>query len=73
MGGTRPKLFTGAGMVVGALGGSRLIPAPRYGHAVLVGTLISVGAAFVMAASMLWPQPLLAGLSFFLFGAGPII
>ncbi len=63
----------GAGMVIGALAASRLIPALRYGHAVLLGPLVSVGAAFVMAASTLWPQPLLAGLSFFLFGAGPII
>ncbi|MCA0242286.1 MAG: MFS transporter [Proteobacteria bacterium] len=63
----------GAGMVLGALAAPRLIPALRYGHAVLLGPLVSVLAAFVMAASTRWPLPALAGLSFFLFGAGPII
>ena len=63
----------GVGMVLGALVAQRLIPALPYGQAVLLGPLVSVGAAFVMAASTLWPQPALAGLSFFLFGAGPII
>ena len=63
----------GAGMVLGALEAQRLIPALRYGQAVLLGPLVSVAAAFVMAASTLWPHPMLAGLAFFLFGAGPII
>ena len=63
----------GAGMVLGALGARRLIPALRYGHAVLLGPLVSVAAALVMVATIAWPLPLLAGLSFFLFGAGPII
>jgi predicted MFS family arabinose efflux permease len=63
----------GGGMVLGALAAQRLIPALPYGQAVLLGPLVSVAAAFVMAASTLWPQPALAGLSFFLFGAGPII
>lgn len=63
----------GGGMVLGALAAQRLIPALPYGQAVLLGPLVSVAAAFVMAASTRWPQPVLAGLSFFLFGAGPII
>jgi predicted MFS family arabinose efflux permease len=63
----------GAGMVVGALAAARVMPALRYGQAVLLGPLVSVLAGFTMAASLWWPQPLLAGLSFFLFGVGPII
>lgn len=63
----------GAGMVIGALAASRLIPALRYGQAVLLGPLVSVAAAFTMVASTQWPWSALAGLSFFLFGVGPII
>lgn len=63
----------GGGMVLGALAAQRLIPALRYGQAVLLGPLVSVVAGFTLAASTWWPQPLLAGLAFFLFGAGPII
>ena len=63
----------GAGMVLGALGARRLIPALPYGQAVLLGPLVSVAAVLVMLASLGWPTPWLAGASFFLFGAGPII
>jgi hypothetical protein len=40
---------------------------------VALGPLVSVAAAAAMAATLLWPTGLLAGLSFFLFGAGPIV
>ena len=63
----------GVGMVFGALAATRLIPALRYGHAVIVGPALSVLAALAMAATSAWPQPGLAALSFFLFGAGPIL
>jgi predicted MFS family arabinose efflux permease len=63
----------GVGMVVGALGASRLMGRLRYGHAVLLGPLVSVAAALAMAASTVWPRPAWAALAFFLFGVGPII
>jgi predicted MFS family arabinose efflux permease len=63
----------GVGMVLGALAAGRVIRALPYGQAVLLGPLVSVLAAFTMAASTLWPQPALAALSFFLFGVGPIV
>jgi hypothetical protein len=40
---------------------------------VLLGPAVSVLAMAVMVATLLWPMGALAGLSFFLFGAGPII
>lgn len=63
----------GVGMVLGALAAGRVMRVLPYGGAVLLGPLVSVLAAGVMAASTLWPRPALAGLSFFLFGAGPIL
>ncbi len=45
----------------------------RFGVAITLGPLVSVAAAFTMAASLVWPAPALAALSFFLFGAGPIV
>jgi predicted MFS family arabinose efflux permease len=63
----------GVGMVLGALTAGRVIRALPYGAAVMLGPLVSVLAAGVMAASTLWPWPALAAVSFFLFGAGPIL
>lgn len=63
----------GIGMVLGALAAGQVLRALPYGAAVLVGPLVSVLAAAVMAASTLWPRAWLAGVSFFLFGAGPIL
>ncbi len=63
----------GAGMVAGALAAPRILRRLRFGHAVLLGPLVSVLAASVMVATLAWPHPLLAGLSFVLFGAGPIV
>jgi predicted MFS family arabinose efflux permease len=63
----------GAGMVAGALG------APALGRVLTFGTMIVVGpfsaclASLLMAATIVAPSGLLAGLSFFLFGAGPVI
>ena len=63
----------GAGMVVGALLASRIVGALPFGRAVQLGPACSVLASALMAATLAWPTPLLAGLSFFVFGAGPVI
>ena len=67
----------GMGMVAGALAAPRLIAVVRFGTALLIGPLVSVAASAGMAATLLAPPGLraglLAGLSLFLFGVGPII
>jgi predicted MFS family arabinose efflux permease len=63
----------GIGMVAGALVASRLMARVRLGQALLLGPMMSVLAAALMAATLWWPTPLLAGLSFFCFGAGPLV
>lgn len=63
----------GAGMVVGALLAPRVVGALAFGRAVQLGPAVSVAAAATMTATLLWPTGVLAALSFFLFGAGPII
>jgi predicted MFS family arabinose efflux permease len=63
----------GAGMVIGALAAPRILAALPFGTVVVLGPLCSVLAMAAMASSLLWPTGALAGLSFFLFGAGPIL
>lgn len=63
----------GAGMVLGALFAPRVMAGLTFGHAVCLGPVVSVLAAVVMALTLVWPTSALAGLSFFLFGAGPIV
>lgn len=63
----------GLGMVLGALFSRRVVGAMSFGQAIMFGPFLSVLAAAVMAASLLWPSGWLAALSFFLFGFGPII
>lgn len=63
----------GAGMVLGALAAPRILAALPFGTVVVLGPLCSVLAMATMAASLVWPAGLLAGASFFLFGAGPIL
>lgn len=63
----------GVGMVLGALASRRVMARLRFGHAVLVGPLVSVLAMLTMVATIVWPHGLVAGASFFLFGAGPIL
>jgi predicted MFS family arabinose efflux permease len=63
----------GAGMVAGSLLAPRAIRALPYGVAVLVGPFCSVAAMAAMCATLAWPSGVLAGLSFFLFGIGPIL
>ena len=63
----------GAGMVIGALAAPRVLAALPFGWVVVIGPVVSVLAAAVMAATLAWPSGALAGLSFFLFGVGPIL
>ncbi len=63
----------GAGMVVGALLSARLVGAMAFGRAIQFGPAVSVLAAATMVATLAVPSGWLAGASFFLFGAGPII
>lgn len=63
----------GAGMVAGALLAPRLVRAMPFGRAIQLGPLVSVVAAATMVATLFVPSVGVAGLSFFLFGAGPIV
>jgi predicted MFS family arabinose efflux permease len=63
----------GSGMVAGALLAPRIVASLSFGHAILLGPLVSVAAMATMVATLWWPHGVLAGASFFLFGVGPII
>jgi predicted MFS family arabinose efflux permease len=63
----------GAGMVVGALLARRVIAVMPFGRAIQLGPAVSVLAIAAMLGTLAVPSGVLAGLSFFLFGAGPIV
>ncbi|WP_296921221.1 MFS transporter [Polaromonas sp.] len=63
----------GAGMIAGALLAPRIVATLPFGRAIQLGPAFSVLAALTMVATLVFPSGLLAGLAFFLFGAGPII
>ncbi|MDB5946971.1 MAG: putative transporter, MFS-type [Ramlibacter sp.] len=63
----------GVGMVAGALLAARVVGAMAFGRAVQLGPAVSVFAAAAMVATLFAPSGVLAGIAFFLFGAGPII
>ena len=63
----------GAGMVVGALAATRVMKRLAFGTVIGLGPVTGFVAAVVMALTTVVPSPLLAGLSFFLLGAGPIL
>jgi predicted MFS family arabinose efflux permease len=63
----------GVGMVVGALFAARIIRALPFGVVIAVGPIAGFVAAILMALTIRVPSFLLAGLSFFLLGAGPIL
>jgi predicted MFS family arabinose efflux permease len=62
----------GAGLVVGALLGPRVMRAP-FGVVVAIGPVAGLAAAVVMVLTIWIPSVLLAALGFFLLGAGPVI
>jgi len=63
----------GFGMVAGALVATRLMRLISFGHVIGLGPVAGLAAAGVMALTTVFPTPLLAALSFFILGAGPII
>jgi predicted MFS family arabinose efflux permease len=63
----------GVGMVAGALLAPRIMKLLTFGTVVAVGPFTGFAGAVMMALTIWAPTPLLAGLSFFLLGAGPIL
>jgi predicted MFS family arabinose efflux permease len=63
----------GVGMVVGALVATRVMRALPFGTVIGLGPVTGFAAAVVMALTTFVPSALLAALSFFLLGAGPIL
>jgi predicted MFS family arabinose efflux permease len=63
----------GVGMVVGALAATRVMKRLAFGTVIGLGPVTGFVAACVMALTTIVPTPLLAGLSFFLLGVGPIL
>ena len=63
----------GLGMVVGAALASRLARHVSFGATIAIGPLGGLAAALLMVSTIRYPSGILAGASFFLFGAGPIL
>jgi predicted MFS family arabinose efflux permease len=63
----------GAGMVVGAISATRVMRRLQFGTVIALGPVTGFAAAVVLALTTYVPSPLLAGLGFFLLGAGPIL
>ena len=63
----------GIGMIVGALFAPRIVGALPFGRAIQLGPAFSVLGSALMLATWAVPSAVLAGLSFFLFGFGPIL
>jgi predicted MFS family arabinose efflux permease len=63
----------GVGMVIGALLATRVMKRLQFGTVIALGPVTGFVAAIVMALTTIVPTPLLAGLSFFLLGVGPIL
>jgi predicted MFS family arabinose efflux permease len=63
----------GVGMVVGALLATRIMRRLAFGTVVGLGPVTGFVASGIMALTTVFPTPILAGLSFFLLGAGPIL
>jgi predicted MFS family arabinose efflux permease len=63
----------GVGMVVGALSATRVMQRLQFGTVIGLGPVTGFAAAVVLALTTVVASPLLAGLGFFLLGAGPIL
>jgi len=63
----------GVGMVAGALLAPRIMRSLPFGTIVAIGPIAGLAAAVLMALTIWLPTPLLAGLAFFILGAGPIL
>jgi MFS family permease len=63
----------GVGMVTAAVFAPRLMRRLRFGASMVVGPCAGLAASLVMALTLVIPSMALAGLSFFLIGAGPVL
>lgn len=63
----------GVGMVSGALLAPRIARMVRFGLLIAVGPIAGVASAFTMLLTLWLPSAALAGFSFFLIGAGPVL
>lgn len=63
----------GAGMVVGALVAPAVLRRLPFGVVVGIGPFFGLASSLVMASTIWLPTPVLAGLSLFLLGVGPIL
>ncbi len=63
----------GAGMVIGAMLAGQLAGRLTFGTMIAVGPAAGLVASLLMLATLVYPSGHLAGLSFFLFGAGPVL
>jgi predicted MFS family arabinose efflux permease len=63
----------GVGLVAGALLAPSIIHAVPFGAVIVIGPVAGVVAATLMLATLWVPSVVLAALSFFLIGAGPVI
>ncbi|MFI5015987.1 MAG: MFS transporter [Hyphomicrobiales bacterium] len=63
----------GIGMVAGALLAPRLAKRVTFGTMIAIGPLAGLGAALAMLLTVFVPSVWLAGSSFFLIGAGPVL
>lgn len=63
----------GGGMIIGAVIAPALSRRVSFGTLIVVGPIAGFGAAVVMLLTLWLPSAWMVGLSFFLFGAGPIL
>ncbi|MBI1774490.1 MAG: MFS transporter [Proteobacteria bacterium] len=63
----------GIGMVAGALMAPRINAALPFGLVIVIGPVVGLAASIVMALTIWFPSAVLAAISFFLIGIGPII
>jgi len=63
----------GAGMVAGAVAAPRLARYFSFGAMIAIGPLAGLAGSVIMLATLWVPSGAIAGASFFLFGAGPIL
>lgn len=63
----------GVGMVIGALFASRVLRVLPFGVVIGIGPVSGLAASLLMLLTIAVPSPFLAGLSFFLLGAGPVL
>lgn len=63
----------GVGMVAGALVAPRIMRWLKFGTVVAIGPFVGLAGAILMAFTIWLPAPPLAGLGFFILGAGPIL